>query len=55
MNEISCSEGCCVGTNKIRDVLLSGYSKLSVVMATARDRMPVPLLERQKQNSFAQS
>lgn len=25
-----------MGTNKIRDVLLSGYSNLSVVMATAR-------------------
>lgn len=43
-----------MGMNKIRDVLLSGYSNLSVVMATAWDRMSVPLLERQKQNSFIQ-
>lgn len=36
-----------MGTNKIRDVLLSGYSNLSVVMATAWDRMSAPLVERE--------
>lgn len=35
-----------MATIKIRDVLLSGYSNPSVVMATAWDRMSVPLLER---------
>lgn len=48
MNGISCSEGCCVGINKARDVLLSGLVLVDaiVAIATARVRKPGPLLQR---------